>query len=422
MRSVIRRLFDSASAVLVSVLVMMAIGIFGLLVWQFHASWQALDHANRVSALAAADRLVYQTAGSVRAGRGIARTMLLAEDDPRATLTSIFAAADKRMEDVFRDIPPGLADDTATRLVELRIAWNRATALRDGLLAVAVKPRKERSLAETQTWFVAVGVVITDLNELSARVAGAARISDPIVGENILARQYAWAARVAAGDECGAVRSAFAENIPLNPDQRTRVTEARGRARQSMTALEELLHRAGAPVALIIARTDATNAMQVAFKKRDASYETLGTARQLDVAAWEDQCRSLLGVILSVGTVALDRMADYAARNRANALTDMAISGTVSVVASLGLVASLILVRRRIIRPVGQITAAIRRLAAHDITTGVAVYRQSDEFGAMATVLEELRHSAGEAARLVTKPATRHATGDRREAVMDRRS
>ena len=61
-------------------------------------------------------------------------------------------------------------------------------------------------------------------------------------------------------------------------------------------------------------------------------------------------------------------------------------------------------------------------IGAAVIIAGVAVYRQSDEFGAMATVLEELRHSAGEAARLVTKPATRHATGDRREAVMDRRS
>ena len=115
-------------------------------------------------------------------------------------------------------------------------------------------------------------------------------------------------------------------------------------------------------------------------------------------------------------------MADYAAGNRADALTDMAISGTVSVVASLGLMASLILVRRRIIRPVGQIIAAIRRLAAHDMTTEVAASRHDDGFGVMANMLEELRRNAAGAARLVETPANRRATSDRREVAMDRRS
>jgi len=93
-RSLSRWLFGSASAALISAVVLMAIGIFSLLGMQFEASWHELAHANRVSLLAGIDRVVYQAAGAIRVGRGAAQVTLLAEDDPRADLAANFAAVD----------------------------------------------------------------------------------------------------------------------------------------------------------------------------------------------------------------------------------------------------------------------------------------------------------------------------------------
>jgi methyl-accepting chemotaxis protein len=167
-----------------------------------------------------------------------------------------------------------------------------------------------------------------------------------------------------------------------------------------MAALDQLLRRQGAPAALVDADKAAVAAIQAGMKGRDAAYETLGTANQIGGAPWEKQCQGLFAPILHVGIVSLDRMEAYAAENRASAVRRMAISGIVLVVASLGLVASVLLIRGRVIAPVRQITVAIQRLAANDITTEIEKPKHDDEFGAMAIVLEELRLGAVEAVRL----------------------
>jgi methyl-accepting chemotaxis protein len=187
-----------------------------------------------------------------------------------------------------------------------------------------------------------------------------------------------------------------------------------------MASLEELLIRPGAPVALNAARIEAVSATMATFNERDAAYENLGAPKGLNGATWEKRCTASLEPILKVGAIALDRMAAYAVENRARAMMRMAISGIVLVAASTGIVVSLLLVRGRIIRPVGLITAAIRRLAAHDIATPVTASRRADEFGAMATVLEELRLGAVEAAGLVAERETVRVANDRRQAAMDR--
>jgi hypothetical protein len=56
LRALLHRLFGSASAILILVVLVMAVGIFGLLGMQFQAAWQQLSHANHLSRLAAADR------------------------------------------------------------------------------------------------------------------------------------------------------------------------------------------------------------------------------------------------------------------------------------------------------------------------------------------------------------------------------
>jgi hypothetical protein len=137
--SVSRRLFGSASSILVTVLLVMATGMFILLGLQFHASWQDLIHSNRVLQLAAADRVIYEAAETVRVGRGQVQSVLLAQDDPQAAMAAMFAKSEAQIERVLQEIPPDLAEHTATRLAELRSQWSAATGLRSGLLAIAAK-------------------------------------------------------------------------------------------------------------------------------------------------------------------------------------------------------------------------------------------------------------------------------------------
>ncbi len=399
MRSLFHRLYASAGALLIAVLLTMALGVFGLLGLRVHDSWQDLWHADRVARLAAANRVLFQTADAIRVGRGQLQSALLAQDDPRAAFIAIFTSTDARMDDMFRRVPVDLAPDTASRLGDIRAGWNSAAAMRTGLLALAEKPRQGRDLAGTQEWFAAVGAVFNNLLELSGQVAGSARIADSIVGENILASQFAWAVRGSIGDECVVVRASFGGSASLTPAQRLRITGLRGATGQSMVALEQLLRRPGAPAALIAARAEAADGLQAGLKARDVAYETLGTARQIDGLEWEKQCQGLFAVILKVSTAALDAMEATAAANRTDAINRMMVNVAVLFAATLGLLFSLNLVRVRIILPVRDLTVAIRRLAAGDIESEIPAPRHQDEYGAMATVLEELRQGALESQR-----------------------
>jgi hypothetical protein len=202
---------------LVSVLVVLSLGSCGLLGLQLYVSSQALRHAERTSLLAASDRSIYRATQSLRVDRGVAMLSLLAEDSPTATITKALANTDARMETVFREVTADQAEGTAANLATLRTAWSNATAQRDILLKAGAKPRVERRLPEVQTWFTAVTTAITSLSDLSGRIAGEARITDPIVGEYVLARQYAWAIRNSLGEECGWARLVFTGTTAMTP-------------------------------------------------------------------------------------------------------------------------------------------------------------------------------------------------------------
>jgi signal transduction histidine kinase/HAMP domain-containing protein len=66
---------------------------------------------------------------------------------------------------------------------------------------------------------------------------------------------------------------------------------------------------------------------------------------------------------------------------------------------ALAIAASLVglfLIRRRVVRPVGLLTAAIGRMAKGDFATPVPALRHPDEFSAMAATLEQLRRAESE--------------------------
>jgi len=80
----------------------------------------------------------------------------------------------------------------------------------------------------------------------------------------------------------------------------------------------------------------------------------------------------------------------------------------------------LLLIRRRIVLPVGLLTVAIRRLAARDFASAVDALHHQDEFGAMASVLEELRVSAVAAEWLAREQETARNTRDHQREMMER--
>ena len=420
MRFFFARLSHSAIVLVTSAFLVLAIGISALAAVELRDAWMALRHANRTEALAASDRALYQAANAIRSNRGNAQAALLAEDDPRATIDRYVADSDTRLKQVFQDVTPDLADGIEQQLGAVRTAADKVASLGGALTAVAARPRPQRRLDETQPWYAANGDVVTVLSGLSGRIAGEARIADPVVGEFVIARQESWAARVALGDECALVRPLFGGTAPLTAAQRERIAGLRGAANAYMTALDELMRRNGTPANLAAARNGAAAAVQNAWKQRDAGYATLGTDRQLAGEVWEKTCQSSFAPVLKIGDEALDGMAAHAIAIRMAALRQLEISIAVLAAVIVTVAGGLLLIRVRIVNPVRAITTAIRRLASRDFGTPVDALHHQDEFGAMAGVLEELRQSAAAAEFLAEEQAAARRNRDAQRAVLER--
>lgn len=253
------RLSRSATALVTAVFLLLAAGMILFAVQGLRDAWSGLQHARRTQALAASDRALYQAANAIRSNRGLAQAALLAEDEPRQTVARFVADSDAKLQSVFQEVTPDLVPGIEPQLVAIRTEVSRVGSLSTALAAIAERPRSQRRLEDTQSWYAASGAVVAALSNLSGRIAGEARIADPVVGEFVIARQESWAARVALGDECALVRPLFGGTAPLKPEQRERVAGLRGAANADLALLDELMRRAGTPAGLSTARQAAAS-------------------------------------------------------------------------------------------------------------------------------------------------------------------
>jgi methyl-accepting chemotaxis protein len=357
--------------------------------------------------LAKIDAALFATVQALRVNRGALQTALQSDDDPKATVEAIRAKTDALVKATLSGVSPDLAEGTAQRVAETTRHWTEVGSLHSQNTALAAKPRAERDLRDTDGWFKAVTTVINDIADMSRRIAAEARLSDPIVGEYVLARQYAWAIREAVGNESGSMRAQFGLNKPMTAALSLHVAGLRGSAARSFAALEDLLARPGAPTAVVSAVAAAKAVVAEGFVARDAAFASLGSDKSLSPAAWLELSATTFPSVIKIADAAIAGMATRAAQRHADAVLRLSVVGAALLIAVAGGIGGLLLVRRRVIGPVRFLTAVIGRLAGRDFATPVPTLGRHDEFEVMAKTLEELRTNAADAERMVGE---RHAT------------
>ncbi len=404
----------TTTSVLFSVL---AIGLLASLAMPLDAAWRELAVARRAGALAHADRVLFEATNKVRLSRGDSQALLQTVDDPRAALEQTRAETAGILRDVARTVAPVLPADERGRLAGIGQAWEQVTPhFQQEILALAGRQRAERNLKDTFPWYNAVGVVVNQLSEVSRSIAAAARMSDPVIGELVMVRQYAWSIRQHLGNECSMTREQFSLGQPLSPALRQKVVAERAGVQQGLDDLDELLAGAGSAPSVRAAVQGARTGIADNLKFRDASYASLGGANATSPGDWLTGCNAPYGAALQPAFAALDAIARYAAARTRAAGIMLGLAGAGALLAAVIAAASIVMVRRRIARPLSTLSGAIARLAARDYATPVPALARNDEFGAMATTLETLRHGAAEAERLEAEQEAARAAREARAA------
>jgi methyl-accepting chemotaxis protein len=395
----------TAGALLTGAFIIIAVAFAASLIVQFSQAWSELDNARRAGTLANADAAIFRTTQMLRVGRAATQTVLASAEQPLPEIKRLIAQNDVQLKVVDSVVDSALADNVMALMAKVRQSVAKARALEDGVFALAAKPKAAREVKDSQPWYEAVGAVAANLSDVSRSIAGEARLADPVIGEYVLARQYSWSARDSFGTECSVNRPLFNSGAVVDAKARLQIARLRGESGRSLLMLDDLLSRAGAPRALIDAAASARQIYNDAYAARDAAYAKSGTPEAPNAAGWTEICNTPIEQVVKVAEAALVGMAQRAEQRHSAALGYLLLIGSVLMIGVAGSVLGLWMIRKRVIAPVRSLTLSIARLARRDFQTEVPAMIRADEFGAMATTLEDLRLGALNAERLVLEQA-----------------
>ena len=392
----------SVALILHSSLLSLTLGLAVTLGIVLASAWHDFSWARHVQAVAAFDRIIYETAAGARLARAKVLGAQYGDDDPTpkfkklhqdydAMLTRALASMDAK-------IMPSVGDHIASirgRWAGMQPTWEEIETLDPSL------PREARDKSVSK-WFQAATAVVTEFVDLAQIESGEIRLTDPVIAELITARQLAWAIREAAGDECLIMRRYVVGGQRTPPELQAKITILREDIRATWRILDDLLARPGAPAKLLETIAMAKAAGETSTFQRYAIYQDLLTddrealaKRKLSSDQWNDICVTMqIPALMNIGATAVNLIDRHAERSESQAAQRLilVIIGLVGV----ALISALALwqVRQRVMRPVKMLTVAIEHLTRRDYSMPVPQFPQRDEFGGMATTLEALRLGA----------------------------
>ena len=395
----------SVRTILTSVFVALAVGICASLGWQLYDAWVLTARAQQASALAAADKAVFQATYDVRQQRSDLQSLVQTADDFAASVSEaqkkVLAAYEAGIRAV--EATPGI--DSNALLASVRQHWPALVTQTRELEQLARGTKKPREAGMIQPWYGAMSDVINAQAQLSFYLSNKVRMTDPQVAEFVEARQLAWATRDTAGHECGIARPFLASSKPFPPDVRETITGLRASSDATLAQLVGLMDRDGVAPALSKKVAEVRDIMAKGKTDRDAVYAKLdGSGKALATGeAWTRICATPLEEIYQVAWLSFDLMLAHVDRVEAASrwrLRWIAAALALSVAFCIG---GLSLVRRRIAVPVAELTRTIERLGKREYDAPVAQSRNRDEFGSMSERLEALRLGGIEAERLAAE-------------------
>ncbi|HEX9490153.1 MAG TPA: ATP-binding protein [Stellaceae bacterium] len=392
----------SVGLILHSSLLSLTLGLAVTLTIVLASAWHEFSWARHVQAVAAFDRITYETVAGARLVRAQVLGAHYGDDNPTPKFKKLHQDYDAMLARASASMDPKIIPGAGDRIASIRERWVGMQPAWQEIETLDLSLPREMRDKSMSKWFEAATAVITELLDLARIESGEIRLTDPMIAELVTARQLAWDIREAVGDECLLIRRHVVGGRRAPPELRAKITVLREDVRATWRILDDLLARPGAPVELLHAIATAKAAGEKSTVQRDAIYQGLLTndrqalaERKLSPDQWNDVCvANQIPALMNVGAIAvdlIDRHAEMSKRQAARRLV-LVIVGLVGVAVISAF--ALWLVRNRVLRPVKVLTDAIEHLTRRDYSMPVPQLPQRDEFGSMAATLEALRLGA----------------------------
>ena len=413
-------MFDRASvnAVLKTVIATLAAAVVVVLALGAWDSWKRLASVNRIAAVADASAYMFTALHNLRSDRSRSYRMLLADQqlDPK---NPIFMQAREGEMPALKSALVALdAIDFPERqavVADLGQRITKLTALHEESAAAVAKPKAARRPALAAEIRDELSGLIDTLDKLSLRLNKLVSFEDAFIDRLMELKQLAWMVRDTGG-EASTMVSGPLSGVPLAADTAVKYAGYVSRYETAWALLEQQIAGMSLPARF----SDAVATAKREFFGRDYVDLRANTLKKLmageppgiTVDQWSRLTVQKLATSLAVAEAALDVAKEYASAQRASATRALGIEFAV-LAAALSLAGGMmLLVSRRVTGPLGQMQAAMMKLAGGDFGVVVPGLERKDEIGAMANAVERFKVLADEKARHEADEAMRRQQGE----------
>jgi len=415
----------TVSALLKAVIVVMAACVVVGLSANAWESWSRLNATNRMAVIAETSANLFKAMHNLRTDRSTSNR-LLNSDQPMDSaiekyLRDLRAAEMPAMAAALVQLPTLEFADQKTLVPELDRLFKALTAQQKEFWDEMAKLKASRRAGLPKEYMETTGALLETLDKLSARLAAAVNHQDPVIDQLLSIKQTAWLLRNTAGEASLLISNGLAAGR-LAPENRLTYAKFSGGTDAVWNALELAASGMQLPAALSNAlaatKTAYFDPQYLALRERLITVLIAGEKPELTANQWSPITVGRLASAVNVAEAALDAASARAASEHSVALSSLIVQLSLLVAALVLACGGMMLVSRRVIKPLHTIRDAMLKVAAGDLSVDAGYAERQDEIGALAGALGTFKQQAVEKARIEQQERERNAgAASRQQAV-----
>jgi len=272
-------------------------------------------------------------------------------------------------------------------------ALNKMAALQQESAAALAQPKSARR-AGLADEYVKQGIALSSLlDKVTANLVNLVKLDDAYIDQLIQLKELAWIARNKGGDASTMISNAVS-GLPMPPDTLLRYSADMARVETAWSALGSFSSGLSMPPRFI----QAVQKAQDEFFSRDnltlrLNVLTKALAKEkLDMTP-QEWLRSSVGkllTLLGVAEAALDTAKEHAIAQSARAQRNLVMQLGLLIAAIAVSAIVMMMITRRITRPLGLVQQAVAKVAQGDFTASLSETKRKDEIGQIINAVNEM--------------------------------
>jgi methyl-accepting chemotaxis protein len=389
-----------ASALLKSVIGVMAACVIAVLSVSAWTSWQRLETAGRITVIAEASASAFKAMHNLRNDRPSTSRLLTSDQamqpDMGSYLRTIRGDEMPAMRATAELLPAIEFVDKETLIPAMSRLIQTLAALHAESWEAMSQPKASRRPALLKEYMETAAALLQTLETVSARLAAAVNHNDPVIDQLLSIKQAAWLFRTMSGEASLLLATALPIGR-MTPEARQNYTRYVGGIETAWAALELAAagkQPAGLVDALATAKTASFDPQYLALRDRLANALVSGEKAEIDGAQWSPITVGRMAAAVTVAESALEQAKIRAAAQwsaaRQSLILQLSLLGGALVLA----LGSMITVSHRVINPLHAIRDAMLKVAAGDLSVDPGYAERRDEIGALAGALGVFKQQA----------------------------